>query len=80
MHRFLDELHKFAEVSIFTAAKQDYADSILSHLDPGHKIKTRLYAHDCYGKVKDISLISRDPCRTIVVDDSPRFLGEAGSP
>ena len=78
--RFLNELHKFADVSIFTAGTQEYADRILQDLDPDHRIVKRKYRHHCEkGKVKDISLLSHSPCRTVVIDDNPNLKGEAGS-
>ena len=40
---FLEEMAKFFELVIFTAAMQDYADSVLDQIDPNKIIKHRLY-------------------------------------
>ncbi len=42
--KFLEDLHHYYEVVIFTAAMQDYADSVLDTIDPEQKfIQYRLY-------------------------------------
>jgi len=40
---FLDEMAKYFELVIFTAAMQDYADSVLDQLDKNQVLKYRLY-------------------------------------
>ena len=40
---FLTELHKIADVSVFTAGMKQYADTILEQIDPHHLIKKRFY-------------------------------------
>lgn len=40
---FIDEMAKYYEVVIFTAALQDYADWIIDRLDSNKSIKYRLY-------------------------------------
>lgn len=40
---FIDEMAKYYEVVIFTAALQDYADWIIDRLDSNKNIKHRLY-------------------------------------
>ena len=69
-----------ADLAVFTAGSQDYADAILEDVDPEGRISQKLYRHDCVrvGRdfVKDLSLVRSDPCRTVVVDDNPQFVGE----
>ena len=43
LNRFLSELGKDFEVSIFTAGTQDYADSIVNNIDKEGIIKNRMY-------------------------------------
>lgn len=71
---FLEELAKYYEIMIFTAAIQEYADEILNKLDPeGNLISYRLYrqhtslSNNTY--VKDISRIGRDMKRIIIIDN-----------
>ena len=72
--QFLEEMSKFYEIVIFTAALKDYADSILDILDPKKRfIKYRLYRqHTSICGVtfcKDLSKIGRNLGRTIIVDN-----------
>ena len=54
---FLEEMAKYYEVVVFTAALKDYADYILDIIDPKKFIKYRLYRQHtspngkCYIKV-----------------------------
>lgn len=70
---FLDELSKYYEIVIFTAAMQDYADSVLGQIDKSENIKYRLYRQHTspYGHLiaKDLSKIGRDLSRWIIVDN-----------
>lgn len=70
---FIEEMSKYYEVVIFTAALQDYADCILDQLDSKKNIKYRLYRqhaipHD-NNYVKDLSRIGRPLNRMIIVDN-----------
>ena len=72
--QFLEEMSKFYEIIIFTAALKDYADSIIDLLDPNKKyIKYRLYRqHTSINGItfcKDLSKIGRDLGKTIIVDN-----------
>ena len=72
--QFLEEMSKFYEIMIFTAALKDYADSILDILDPHKKlIKYRLYRqHTSVCGItfcKDLSKIGRDLEKTLIVDN-----------
>ena len=45
---FLEEVNKYFEVGIFTASVKEYADAVISFLDPENKlIKFRLYRNNC---------------------------------
>ena len=40
---FLEEVSLFFNVHVYTASEKDYADIILSYIDPKNKIQKRLY-------------------------------------
>jgi len=69
----LQEVAKYYEVIIFTAALQDYADSILDELDKGGNISYRLYRQHALAYeenyIKDLSRIGRSLNRMIIVDN-----------
>lgn len=73
---FLFEISKYFEVGIFTAASQDYADSIINYLDPENKfIKLRLYRNNCINvgdliKVKDLRLLKNINIKNIILVDN----------
>lgn len=61
---FLSQLSEIAEVIIFTASAASYADVILDHLDPEHKmIAHRLYRQHCTLEkgyfLKDLRVVNR---------------------
>jgi CTD small phosphatase-like protein 2 len=72
---FLDEMSKFYEIVIFTAALQDYADWILNRLDSKGSITHRLYRQHTFKSgstnIKDLSKIGRQLEKTIIVDNIP---------
>lgn len=72
-NEFLTELSKYYELVIFTAAMQDYADSVLDQIDKEGLIKYRLYRQHTspYGQLiaKDLSRIGRDLSTSILVDN-----------
>lgn len=72
-NEFLTELSKYYELVIFTAAMQDYADSVLDQIDKEGLIKYRLYRQHTspYGQLiaKDLSKIGRDLSKSILVDN-----------
>jgi len=75
--QFLQQLATFAEVVIFTAGLEDYAQPILDQIDARYgKIPYRLYRPatvqaDVYPCVKDLSLLGRDINRCVLLDDTP---------
>ncbi len=40
---FIEEMNKYYEIVIFTAALSDYADWILEKIDPDNLVKFKLY-------------------------------------
>ena len=72
-NEFLTELSKHYELVIFTAAMQDYADSVLDQIDSEGLIKYRLYRQHTspYGQLiaKDLSKIGRDLAKSILIDN-----------
>jgi len=70
---FLEEMGKYYEIVIFTAALQGYADSVLDELDTNKVIKHRLYRQhalpygSCY--IKDLTRIGRPLSRMVIVDN-----------
>jgi len=70
---FLDELSKWYEIVLFTAALKDYADMIVDQIDPNRKIAHRLYRqhwileNDIH--IKDISKIGRGLEKIIIIDN-----------
>lgn len=70
---FIDKLSEYCEIVIFTAGKQDYADSIIDNLDCADKVNYRLYREHTYihndSIIKDISRLGRDLAKVVIVDD-----------
>lgn len=71
--KFLEEMNKYYEVVIFTAALQEYADWALDQIDKGNWIHYRLYRQHTMPSgnvfIKDLSRLGRDLTRTIIVDN-----------
>ena len=81
--KFLQELSKYFEIVIFTAAMQDYADWIVDGIDSRKYIKHRLYRQHCrrevaqtageiaqgFQSIKDLRLLGRDIKKTIIIDN-----------
>ena len=72
--KFVEEIAKYYEIVIFTAAQQDYADYILDRLDTTKAISHRLYRRHTIENdgvyQKDLSKIGRDLSKTLIVDNS----------
>ena len=70
---FLQEMSRYYEVVIFTAALQDYADWALDQIDTGKWITHRLYRQHTMPSgtvfLKDLSRLGRDLTKTIIVDN-----------
>ena len=70
---FIKELSQFYEIVIFTASYQHYADLAIDGIDPGKKIKYRLYrqhttkiGNTC---IKDLAKLGRDLKKVIIIDN-----------
>ena len=72
-HEFLEEMSNYYELVIFTAAMQDYADSVLDQIDKKGSIQYRLYRQHTspHGHLiaKDLSKLGRDLTRCILLDN-----------
>ena len=74
---FLKEANKYFDIGIFTASVKEYADAVISFLDPENKlIKFRLYRNNCINFndsffVKDLRIFKNiDLGKIILVDNS----------
>ena len=72
---FIEELSKYYEIVIFTAALQKYADVVLEGIDKNNCISYKLYREHtvCVNKVniKDLNKLGRDITKVIIVDNYP---------
>ncbi|XP_056271188.1 CTD small phosphatase-like protein 3 isoform X2 [Pseudoliparis swirei] len=73
---FLQSMAKIYELFVYTCAKKEYAEKILNILDPQRKLfRHRLYQDDCAcvlgHYIKDLSILGRDPSKTVVLDNAP---------
>lgn len=70
---FLKKASQHFEITIFTAALQEYADEILAEIDPDQCISYKLYRnHLTYidgVAIKDLSMLGRPLSKTIIVDN-----------
>ena len=74
MFEFLDEMCKYCELIIYTAATKDYADIILDSLEINRKyFDFRLYRqHTSFhgiSLVKDLSWLGRDLRKIVIIDN-----------
>ena len=74
---FLNEVSKYFDLAIFTAAMKGYADTILDFIDPNNKFfQFRLYRDACISiqnrlYIKDLRIIKDyDPMKVILMDNS----------
>ena len=71
---FLNEMAKYFELVIFTAAAEDYADIVLNELDKNKVINYKLYrkhTEQINGVfIKDLSKLGRDLSKTLIVDNN----------
>ena len=71
---FLNEMAKYFELIIFTAAAEDYADIVLNELDKNKVINYKLYrkhTEQINGVfIKDLSKLVRDLSKTLIVDNN----------
>ena len=71
---FLNEMAKYFELIIFTAAAEDYADIVLNELDKNKVINYKLYrkhTEQLNGVfIKDLSKLGRDLGKILIVDNN----------
>lgn len=76
LHDFLKELSEFANLVLFTAGLEGYARPLVDKIDVGNRFSLRLYRPSTISTeyrehVKDLSCISKDLRRIVIVDNNP---------
>ena len=76
---FLNEVSKHFDVGIFTASVKEYADAVISFLDPENKlIKFRLYRNNCISfndsfNVKDLRIFKGVDLKNVILLDNSMY-------
>ncbi|KAK3020649.1 hypothetical protein RJ639_046242, partial [Escallonia herrerae] len=73
---FLKQLSEFADLVLFTAGLEGYARPLVDRIDSENLFSGRLYrpstsSTEYREHVKDLSCISKDFCRIVIVDNNP---------
>lgn len=76
LREFLKQLSEFADLILFTAGLEGYARPLVDRIDAENLFSRRLYrpsttSTEYRDHVKDLSCISQDLCRTVIVDNNP---------
>ncbi|KAJ0044462.1 hypothetical protein Pint_06521 [Pistacia integerrima] len=76
LHEFLKQVSEFAELILFTAGLEGYARPLVDRIDEENLFSLRLYRPSTISTeyrehVKDLSCLSKDLCRTVIVDNNP---------
>lgn len=76
LREFLEQVYEFADLVLFTAGVEDYARPLVDRIDVENLFQLRLYrpstvSTECREHVKDLSCLSKDLCRTVIVDNNP---------
>ncbi|XP_073041698.1 uncharacterized protein [Primulina eburnea] len=76
LKEFLSQLSEFAELVLFTAGLEGYARPLVDRIDADNRFSGRLYRPSTISMeyrehVKDLSCLSKDLCRTVIVDNNP---------
>ncbi|XP_044462217.1 CTD nuclear envelope phosphatase 1 homolog [Mangifera indica] len=76
LHEFLKEVSEFADLILFTAGLEGYARPLVDRIDVENLFSLRLYRSSTISTeyrehVKDLSCLSKDLCRTVIVDNNP---------
>ncbi|GMY08220.1 CTD nuclear envelope phosphatase 1 homolog [Fagus crenata] len=76
LHEFLKELSEFADLVLFTAGLEGYARPLVDRIDNENRFSHRLYrpsttTTEYREHVKDLSCLSKNPCRVVIVDNNP---------
>lgn len=72
---FLEHLHNVYELIVFTSGKKEYAEHIVSTIDPNGQYIKAIYSREhCTNVqnffVKDLDILDLDLQRTVIIDDS----------
>lgn len=71
---FLNEMKKYFEIVIFTAAAEDYANIVLKELDKKNAVNYRLYRRHTLQQngffLKDLSKLGRDIAKMCIIDNN----------
>jgi CTD small phosphatase-like protein 2 len=79
VNEFLQEVSKHFDVGIYTASVKEYADAVISFLDPENKlIKYRLYRNNCINFndsffVKDLRIFKGVDLKDIILIDNSMY-------
>ncbi|KAL3650270.1 hypothetical protein CASFOL_006673 [Castilleja foliolosa] len=73
---FLNQLSEFADLVLYTAGLEGYARPLVDRIDAENRFSHRLYRPSTISTeyrehVKDLSGLSKDLCRTVIVDNNP---------
>ena len=79
VNEFLKEANKYFDVGIFTASVKEYADAVISFLDPQNKLfKYRLYRNNCINfndsfMIKDLRIFKYIDLKKIILIDNSMY-------
>ncbi|XP_039136321.1 CTD small phosphatase-like protein isoform X2 [Dioscorea cayenensis subsp. rotundata] len=76
LQEFLQQTSEFADLILFTAGLEGYASPLVDRIDLNNRFTLRLYRPATVSTkyrehVKDLSCLSKDLCRTVLVDNNP---------
>ncbi|KAL2227423.1 UNVERIFIED_CONTAM: CTD nuclear envelope phosphatase 1, partial [Sesamum indicum] len=76
LKEFLNQLSEFADLVLFTAGLEGYARPLVDRIDVDNRFSRRLYRPSTISTeyrehVKDLSCLSKDFCRIVIVDNNP---------
>ncbi|XP_042027520.1 CTD nuclear envelope phosphatase 1 homolog [Salvia splendens] len=76
LKEFLKQLSEFADLILFTAGLEGYARPLVDKIDSTNLFSRRLYRPSTISTeyrehVKDLSCLSKDFCRIVIVDNNP---------
>ncbi|KAE9614995.1 hypothetical protein Lal_00048200 [Lupinus albus] len=76
LKEFIRQLSEFADLVLFTAGLEGYARPLVDRIDIENRFSLRLYrpsttSTEYREHVKDLTCISKDLCRIVIVDNNP---------
>ncbi|OIW16192.1 hypothetical protein TanjilG_18907 [Lupinus angustifolius] len=76
LKEFIRQLSEFADLVLFTAGLEGYARPLVDRIDIENRFSLRLYrpsttSTEYREHVKDLTYISKDLCRIVIVDNNP---------